>query len=176
MGPAQGVQVNAFPLATTLAGVGVDVCQGGACTPAIPIYVRQDQINAILPSNAPLGDVSLRVTYNGIAGNFTSASVISRGVGLFTINSAGFGPAVAQNFVSPTDQPVNSADTPAKPGQTVVLWATGLGPGRRGVATRVLRRRRLHRPLVLPTPQFAFDSFNPQPAIHKSHRRLTLPG
>ena len=129
MGPAAGAQVSAFPLGNTLAGVGLDVCQESACVPAIPIYVRQDQINAIMPSNAPLGAVSLRVTFNGVAGNFTSATVVSQSTGIFTINSGGFGPAVAQNFNSATDQPVNSTTVSAKPGQTIILWATGLGSG-----------------------------------------------
>jgi len=129
IGPATGVQASAFPLANTLAGTSIELCQGTACVAAIPIFVRQDQVNAIVPSNAPLGEVSLRVTYNGVTGNYTWTSVAARSVGIFTINSGGFGPAVAQNFVSPTEQPVNSLALPAKPGQTMILWGTGLGAG-----------------------------------------------
>src|SRR5271166_6372820 len=40
----------------------------------------------------------------------------------------GFGPGVFQNFNSATDQPVNSLAISAQPGQTVILWGTGLGP------------------------------------------------
>lgn len=130
MGPSQGVQVSAFPLANTLAGVTIDICQKGTCVPAIPIYVRQDQVNAIMPSAAPLGAVSLRVSFNGQAGNFASSTVVARSPGIFAINSGGFGPAVAQNFISAANQPINSTKAPARPGQTVILWATGLGPGR----------------------------------------------
>jgi uncharacterized protein (TIGR03437 family) len=129
MGPTEGVQVSEFPLGNTLAGVSLDVCQNNACIAAIPVYVRQDQINAIMPSNAPLGPVSLRVTYNGQAGNFTSAAVVATSPGIFTINSGGYGPGVIQNFVAENDQPVNSAVAAARPGQTLILWGTGLGAG-----------------------------------------------
>jgi uncharacterized protein (TIGR03437 family) len=53
--------------------------------------------------------------------------VASRNIGIFTLNQAGSGPAVAQNFNSAGDQPLNTLVTPARPGQTVTLWATGLG-------------------------------------------------
>ncbi len=129
MGPATGVQVSESPLANTLSGVSIEVCQNSSCIPAIPIYVRADQINAIIPSNAPLGPVSLRVTYNGQAGNFTPATVVAASPGIFAMNAGGFGPGIIQNFNSGADQPVNSAAVPARPGQVLVLWATGLGAG-----------------------------------------------
>lgn len=55
LGPAQGTQVSAFPLQNVLAGVTITVTQRGAVVNALPLYVRQDQINAVMPSNAPLG-------------------------------------------------------------------------------------------------------------------------
>jgi uncharacterized protein (TIGR03437 family) len=129
LGPEQGVQVSSFPLGTTLAGVSIDVCQQSACIPAIPVFVQQGQVNAIMPSTAPLGAVSLRVTFNGQAGSFTSATVAAVSPGIFSINSGGYGPAVAQNFLAADNQPINSAAAPAKPGGILVLWATGLGAG-----------------------------------------------
>ncbi len=127
LGPAEGVQVSAFPLQESLAGVSIEVCQGASCVAAIPLFVRADQINAILPSNAPLGEASLRVSFNGEAGNSSPIEVAGSSVGLFSVSSAGSGPGVIQNFVSQVDQPVNSGLVPARPGQVVTLWATGLG-------------------------------------------------
>ena len=49
--------------------------------------------------------------------------------GLYAINSGGFGPGVVQNFVTQTNPPVNSTAVTAKPGQAIIVWATGLGPG-----------------------------------------------
>lgn len=49
-------------------------------------------------------------------------------VGIFAINSGGFGPGVIQNFDSAESQPVNTSRITARPGQAVTVWATGLGP------------------------------------------------
>ncbi len=118
----------AFPLQTTLGGVSIEVCQGGNCVAAIPLFVSPGQINAVMPSNAPLGEVSIRVTYNG-EGNFSPATVAASSLGVFAVNRAGFGPGIVQNFLAQDDQPVNSAVATVRPGQVVTLWGTGLGPG-----------------------------------------------
>jgi uncharacterized protein (TIGR03437 family) len=128
LGPA-GSPPLAFPLQTTLGGVAVEVCQGGNCVPAIPLFVSPGQINAVMPSNAPLGGVSIRVTYNGQAGNFSPGTVAASSLGIFTVNSAGFGPGIVQNFLAQDNQPLNSAVATVRPGQVVTLWGTGLGPG-----------------------------------------------
>lgn len=129
LGPVEGVQVSSFPLQDELAGVSVEVCQGETCVAAVPLFVRADQINAVMRSDAPLGDVSVRVSYDGEVGNFSPARVEPSSVGLFTVGSAGFGPGIVQNFVSSADQPLNSLESVAVPGQAVTLWATGLGAG-----------------------------------------------
>lgn len=129
LGPAEGVQVGAFPLRNELAGVSIEVCRGQDCSAAIPLFVRADQINAIMRSDAPLGKVSVRVTHSGESGNFSPATVTESSVGIFTVSSAGFGPGIAQNFVAPDNQPLNSLEAAATPGQAVTLWATGLGAG-----------------------------------------------
>lgn len=129
LGPAQAAQVSAFPLGTELAGVSIEVCQGRSCVAAIPLFVRADQINAIMPSNAPLGQVSMRVTFEEEAGNWLAVRVVQASLGVFAVNSGGFGPGVLQNFISQTEQPINSAVATARPGQVVTMWGTGLGPG-----------------------------------------------
>ncbi len=128
LGPAEGVPVSSFPLADALGGVSIEVCRGDSCVAAIPLFVRTDQINAILPSNTPLGPVSIRVRFNGESGNFSPAEVVESSVGLFSVSSSGAGPGVIQNFVSQSDLPVNSGLAAARRGQVVTLWATGLGP------------------------------------------------
>jgi uncharacterized protein (TIGR03437 family) len=47
----------------------MQISQGSTSVNAIPIYVSSSQINAVMPSNAPLGRVSVRVTYNGTSSN-----------------------------------------------------------------------------------------------------------
>ncbi len=129
LGPAEGVQVSEYPLQDELAGVSIEVCQGESCSAAIPIYVRADQINAIMPSDAPLGEVSIRVTYNGGAGNFSPAEVVDASVGLFAANSGGFGPGIVQNFVSASETPLNTLTAATARGGIVIAWGTGLGAG-----------------------------------------------
>src|SRR5580698_1673603 len=55
----------AFPLVTTLGGVSIKVSQGANSVNAIPLFVSPGQINALMPSNTPLGLVSVQVTFNG---------------------------------------------------------------------------------------------------------------
>ncbi len=132
VGPRAAVQATQFPLPTSLGGVTVTVSQPGfPDIPVIPLYVSEGQINAILPSNAPLGDATLRVRYDDGDGNPSSLpvpiKVVESSVGLFTFNATGRGPAAAMNFVSEIEQPYNSTEHPAHPGQALILWATGLG-------------------------------------------------
>ena len=129
LGPTAAVQVAAFPLPTELAGVSIEVCKEGACVAALPLFVRADQINAIMPSDAPLGFVSIRVRYQGETGNWLTVRVAEASLGIFTVNSGGFGPGVLQNFISAADQPINSAVSTAARRQVVTMWGTGLGPG-----------------------------------------------
>ena len=127
LGPAAGVQATAFPLGTTLSGVSVTVTQNTTSVSAYPVYVSAGQINAIIPSNAPLGRVTLQATVNGVAGNPSPANVVASSFGALSINSGGFGPGVIQN--NTTSGPViNSTQVTAVPGQVETLWGTGLGP------------------------------------------------
>jgi uncharacterized protein (TIGR03437 family) len=128
IGPSTLAQVSSFPLSTTLAGVSINVIQGSTSVNAIPIVVTAGQVNAIMPSNAPLGRVAIQVTYNGTASNTTAATVVANSFGIFAANSGGFGPGILQNFITSANQPLNSLVQTAAPGQAVILWGTGLGP------------------------------------------------
>src|SRR5205823_5836186 len=55
LGPSSPTKVSSFPLGTTLANISITVSQGSTTVNAIPLYVSESQINAIMPSNAPLG-------------------------------------------------------------------------------------------------------------------------
>ena len=128
VGPAAGVSAGAFPLQTTLAGVSIKITQGTTSVDAIPVFVSIGQINAIMPSNAPLGVAAVVVTVNNIKSFAYPVQIASSNPGIFTVNSAGIGPGVFQNFNAPDDQPVNSLANSATPGQAITMWATGLGP------------------------------------------------
>jgi len=120
--------IGNYPLSNTLGGSTIQVTSGGTTVNAIPIYTTAGQVAAILPSSTPVGAATLTLTN----GTQTSASVdvqiVPSSFGAFTINQAGSGPAVIQDYVSSTELPVNTIAAPAYPGQTVILWGTGLGP------------------------------------------------
>lgn len=118
----------AFPLSTTLGGVSVKVFQASTSVNAIPLYVGGGQVNAIMPSNAPLGRASVQVVFNGFSSNPAPITIVNSSFGIYAATGAGLGPGVFQNFNSQTDQPVNAPAVSAKPGQVITLWGTGLGP------------------------------------------------
>ena len=125
LGPATSPAL-AFPLSTTLAGVSISVTQGSTTVAAIPVFVSAGQINAIMPSTAPLGQTSLRVIYNNFKSNFVPVSVVASSFGIFTSTGTGQGPGSIQNY-STTSVLLNGLTTPAATGQTEILYGVGLG-------------------------------------------------
>ena len=128
IGPDTLAQVSAFPLPITFSGVSIKITQGATTVNALPIVVTAGQVNAIMPSNAPLGKVSVQLSYQGQAGNPTTATVVDNSFGTFAVNSGGFGPGILQNYIAADNQPINSLRQTASPGQAITLWGTGLGP------------------------------------------------
>jgi uncharacterized protein (TIGR03437 family) len=122
------VQQTSYPLQTTLANVSVQVKQGSNMLNAIPVFVSDGQVNVLMPSNAPLGAVAVYVTFNNQVSNPSPVKVVHDSPGIFTFTGTGIGPAALQNVVSATSAPSNSNQSSATPGQTVVLYLTGLGP------------------------------------------------
>ncbi len=127
MGPAELVQAP-VPLPTELAGTSVQVSVGGTTVDALMFFSFATQLAAVLPSNTPAGEGTLTVTVDGQTSAPVSILVKPSAFGIFTRNQSGYGPAIVQNFVSQTVQPVNSFIDAAAPGQAMILWGTGLGP------------------------------------------------
>jgi len=128
LGPATAQIVSAFPLSPTFGGVALSVTQKGILTQAFPIFVSPTQINAIMPSTVAAGLATLRLTYLSGKSNAITIQIANSAPGVFAISSGGFGPGIVQNFISASNQPINSSTAPAAPGQTVIIWGTGLGP------------------------------------------------
>src|SRR5581483_1799312 len=127
LGPDDPQFASGLPLPTTLGGVSVTVTAPDGPHSAYLYAVSAHQIAALLPSGTPAGAAAVTVSYQGRAGKPADIVVGTRKIGIFTLNEAGSGPAVAQNYNSANDQPVNTLVTPARPGQLITLWATGLG-------------------------------------------------
>ncbi|MGP8247979.1 MAG: BACON domain-containing protein [Bryobacteraceae bacterium] len=127
LGPAQYQLAPGFPIPDNLAGVVVTVSQGSYSKRAYLNFVYMSQINAILPSDTPLGNVQVTVSYNGTTSAAATVNVVNTAFGTFS-TAYGPGPGIVQNYNSATNQPLNTASTPLTPGQIAILWGTGLGP------------------------------------------------
>lgn len=138
LGPAN-ISVASAPFqSTTLSGTSVAVLDtvGMTTVNALMYYTSDTQVAALLPSNAPTGTLAFQVTYNGQTSSPVSHGVVANNVGIFTVDSSGQGPGIvtysdyslvsaakADNCGGP-----NTACGAANPGDTLILWGTGLGP------------------------------------------------
>ena len=128
LGPDQPLKVSGYPLPATLSGVGVKFVQGSNSYDAPLVFVSATQINGIIPSNVALGSAQVTVSYNGKTSSLANILVSKTSLGVFFQAVNGNNTGIAQNVASSTDYPLNLPSTPAKPGQIVIMWATGLGP------------------------------------------------
>lgn len=127
MGPGGGLATPGYPLGAWLSDVTVRVTQGAITKNAIPLYVSAGQINAIMPSDAPLGDAQLQVLYAGFPSAPVTAKVLPVSFQFFLTGDQNAG--IFQNVVSATDYRLNTLSAPARSGQIVIGWGTGLGAG-----------------------------------------------
>lgn len=131
LGPTTLAAPSSLPLPTSLpdaGGTSVSVSAGGQTIAAYIVYTSAAQVSAILPSNTPVGAASITVTYSGQSSAPFKITVVASGLGVFTRNSAGNGPGIAQVARSQTDVTVNSLTNSAQAGDTLIVYGTGLGP------------------------------------------------
>ena len=108
----------------------VAVSARGASVRALLLAVSPRRIEARLPADAPLGDVSLTVTVDGAPGAPYAMKVESAAFGIFSRNQEGWGPGRVDNQESNGSRSANNLRHSARPGQPVVLSGTGLGASR----------------------------------------------
>jgi uncharacterized protein len=122
LGP-DAAEAQQFPLSTELGGVQALILTATGGNVQCPLlYVSSTQINAILPSTVPAGRHVLRIQRDGVQTNDQYIKVVAASFGLFFRAEQGVPVAVAQ---APH---LVSLATPARPGATLTLWGTGLGP------------------------------------------------
>ena len=110
-----------LPFSTTLAGVQVFV-NGQAA----PVYlVSQNQISALIPYEVA-GDYfgTFQVVVNGSKSNLVTVYIDNTSPGIYTVTQNGAGEAA---ILHANQTPVSDA-SPAKPGETVIMFMNGLGP------------------------------------------------
>jgi uncharacterized protein (TIGR03118 family) len=111
-------------LPTQLDGVGVTV-DG---KPAYISYISPTQVNALVAADFTLGSVQVSTTNQTLASGSTSATLQSTSPAFF-ISKSNYAAALHANntVVGPTTLFANA--TPAAPGETIELYATGFGSG-----------------------------------------------
>jgi uncharacterized protein (TIGR03437 family) len=88
--------------------------------PANLYYVSPTQINFLIPPNVVGSSMAVRVTVDSLVGPMISFPLAAAAPGLFQLD--------ATNAIATfPDGSVVTPQSPAQPGDTVVLWATGLG-------------------------------------------------
>jgi uncharacterized protein (TIGR03437 family) len=123
MGPATLARSD-YPLPPSLAGTSVKIAVGSTSVDALMVYTSPSQLAAILPSKTPAGAGTITVTYNGVASSPIPITVAANSFGTYSVSSNGQGPGV----ITGADFRLKTSASPAKPGETVILWGTGLGP------------------------------------------------
>jgi uncharacterized protein (TIGR03437 family) len=129
---------------TTLDGTSVSVTVGSTTVNALMYYTSSTQVAALLPSDTPVGSGTIAVTYNGNSSGTVPVSVVQNNLGIFTLSSNGGGVAIVTypdgslvsaipgtgSLACPPGATVcaNTYSGAANPGDTLTLWATGLGP------------------------------------------------
>ena len=136
LGPEPGVTAPEPPLLPSLGGVSVRVfTPAGDSVGALLLYAGATQINAIMPSGTAAGLNFVSVTYAGQTSSAVPIKVVHSSFGIFTRGLAppagsswpGARLAAVQNVMGSGELQLNGPETPARRGQTVTLWGTGLG-------------------------------------------------
>jgi uncharacterized protein (TIGR03437 family) len=125
LGPADFVSAP-LPYPTTLGGSSVTITPaGGSPVQAFLTYASERQINAILPSNVPLGDANVTVTYSGNTSLPQKIRVVHTS---FAVFSTGYPVGAAATININTSSLYNLLTNSANGGDVLLLFGTGLGP------------------------------------------------
>jgi uncharacterized protein (TIGR03437 family) len=88
--------------------------------PAPLFYVSENQVNFLIPSSQFIGDTRIRVVRQGLSGPEVIVAVVEAAPALFALSN-GFA------VVTHADNTLVSPESPARGGEVIVIWATGLG-------------------------------------------------
>jgi uncharacterized protein (TIGR03437 family) len=116
----QSVLASTLPLPKQLGGASLKI--GGVDVPLH--FVSPFQINAQVPFDVPPGAAAIVVTLDGAEGSSLGAVVNAAGPGLFTASFDGRGPGI---FLHGADFSPVSPSSPARRGEDILIYATGLG-------------------------------------------------
>src|ERR1700733_4773329 len=122
-------QVTGSALPTTVNDVGVTI--NGTAVPVS--FVSNTQVNFLVPSTVSTGPAQIQTTNNGLTSAAVTATVDPLAPAFFTIgtNATSGNMYVAAEHVNGTligPAATIKTATPAEPGETIMIFATGFGP------------------------------------------------
>ena len=117
-------------LNTSMAGAQVTV--GGTAVPIF--YATPTQLGVQIPSELTGGPAQVVVSVAGRPSTPTTATLATVAPGIFTYTADGKGPGA----ITHVDGSAVTTQSPAQPGELVILYATGLGPVTPAVPTGAL--------------------------------------
>ncbi len=172
---ATTAEADSIPLSTSLGGVTVQFVNGSTTINAPMLFANSSQINAQVPwSLVPSGTttpVAVSVIVNNKGVSSAPAAVM---VGPFSPGvSASSGRAIAVNsdgtLAWPTGAVSGTTTHPAKPGDVIIIYATGLGAVNSPIADGANSLDKLRNTLTVPvvmiggiTAQVDFSGLSPQ--------------
>ncbi len=112
-GEQPSVQIRSYP--------------SGTVTAAEILFASASQVVALVPPDLALGSAELAVTSSSLESRPITIEIVGRRLALFTREGKSFGPALALH------PGLNRFDAPARPGDHVTLFGTGLGRSTGGV-------------------------------------------
>jgi uncharacterized protein (TIGR03437 family) len=119
------LQSSAAPgLPQALNQTSISVTVNGVTTVPSLYYTSATQVAAVLPSTTPVGAGTITVAYNGQTSAAAPIQVVQSALGLDTVYGIGTGLGV----ITDSNNALFDFTHPAQPGQTVVLWGSGVGP------------------------------------------------
>ena len=134
LGPATISIQETLPYQAQLSGTSITFtpASGGTPVSALMYYTLATQAAGMLPSSTPAGAYNVTVTYNGQTSAAAPVNVVDHNFGFATQTSNGQGPAQAtyggynlNRFTTGKLSPWTLQ--PAHPGDSMVLWGTGIG-------------------------------------------------
>ncbi|HUO30799.1 MAG TPA: hypothetical protein VMU80_16355 [Bryobacteraceae bacterium] len=131
-GIARGARltIRGVRLAADRAGIRVSLHHGSH---VLPLPIESDsplEVDAWMPSKAPLGDAALFVENSDGSSRPFAVQVVTSQLGLFAVNGQGWGRGKVDNVGARGEATPNSPAAPARPGQMAAVLATGLGNAR----------------------------------------------
>ncbi len=121
-------------------------------TPAPILYTSASQVSAIVPYSVSGTTADVVVSYAGLASQPVTISLAATNPGLFTVDASGRGQGAILNYNAATsDYTMNGSANAAVRGQTIVLYATGVGATTSSAADTLIPATPAVTPTAAPT-------------------------